>query len=269
MRRIPRGIVDEQVARTKFTLRRHTPSAELREIVEYYWLLHWDLTEPYEQQVLPNLSVHVTFFPGATGVYGPAREVFTHRLEGRVRGIAARFRPGCFRSFLDAPVRTLAGRVVEVTKIFGTAAAEVQNARTDEDLITALDNLLRAHRRPFPAAARAAADAVETIAADPGITRVAQLSAATGTSIRALQRLFAEHVGSTPKWAIRIYRLDEAARRLAAEPAPDYAGLAARLGYSDQAHFIRDFRAVTGCSPAAFTRSAHRPVPDMRNGRRE
>ncbi|MBB4687798.1 AraC family transcriptional regulator [Amycolatopsis jiangsuensis] len=273
MHRIPRGIVDEQVARTKFTLVRHPPAAELRELVEYYWLLRWDLTEPHVQRVLPNLSVHVTFFPGTTAVHGPMRDVFTYRLEGRVHGIAARWRPGCFRPFLNAPVRTVAGRSVDVTEIFGANAADVatriRNARTDEEMITAIDNLLMACRRPVTTAGRAAAEAVETIAADAGITRVTHLAAATGVSVRALQRLFAEHVGSTPKQAIRIYRLDEAARVLAAEPAPDYAGLATRLGYSDQPHFIRDFRAVTGRSPGAFSRSAHDPMPDNGNGRRE
>jgi AraC-like DNA-binding protein len=71
-----------------------------------------------------------------------------------------------------------------------------------------------------------------------------------------VQRLFAEHVGCTPKWAIRIYRLNDAAQRIAAEGEPDYAGLAVRLGYSDQSHFIRDFRAVTGQPPGEYARMA-------------
>jgi AraC-like DNA-binding protein len=71
-----------------------------------------------------------------------------------------------------------------------------------------------------------------------------------------LQRLFAEHVGCPPKWAIRIYRLNDAAQRITTEGKPDYAGLAVRLGYSDQSHFIRDFRTVTGQSPAGYVRTS-------------
>ncbi|WP_244194688.1 AraC family transcriptional regulator [Amycolatopsis echigonensis] len=217
-----------------------------------------------------NLSVHLTFFPGACGVYGPAHQLFTHRLSGRVHGIGARIRPGCFRPFLDAPVRTLADRSVDVAAIFGPGAAiaekTIRNARTDEEMITAIDNLLIACRRPITRATRAAAEAVETIAADPGITRVAELAAALGLSVRAVQRLFAEHVGTTPKWAIRIYRLNEAARLLAAPIPPDYADLATRLGYSDQPHFIRDFRAVTGAPPAEYARCARRLMPGAPDG---
>jgi AraC-like DNA-binding protein len=86
-----------------------------------------------------------------------------------------------------------------------------------------------------------------------------------------LWRLFAEHVGCTPQWAIRIYRLNEAARVIADTFAPDYAALAARLGYSDQPHFSRDFRAVTGRSPTQFAQSAHSrsgQKADNKNGRR-
>jgi AraC-like DNA-binding protein len=70
---------------------------------------------------------------------------------------------------------------------------------------------------------------------------------------RTLQRLFARYVGVTPKWVIRRYRLHEAAERLAV-PGVSQSQLAAELGYSDQAHFIRDFRAVVGMSPAAYGR---------------
>ncbi|WP_307849519.1 helix-turn-helix domain-containing protein [Qaidamihabitans albus] len=80
------------------------------------------------------------------------------------------------------------------------------------------------------------------------------MSAATGLSVRTLQRLFPDCVGVRPKWAIRVYRLNDAAKRISTDPGLDYARLAAELGYSDQAHFTRDFAAVTGIPPAAYGR---------------
>ncbi|WIY05030.1 helix-turn-helix domain-containing protein [Amycolatopsis mongoliensis] len=260
--RIPRGIVAEATARTMFTLTRHAPAPELAQFVDYHWVLRWDRRgePPHEQRVLPNLAVHVTFFPGASGVYGPAHDVFSHRLEGRVQGLGVRFRPGCFRAFLGAPVSDIADRAVPLTDVFGPKAIEaaesVRSAAGDAQMVRAIDNLLIANPVRLSATARRAAEVVESIARDPGITRVAQLCADTGLTTRSLQRLFAEHVGCTPKWAIRIYRLNDAAQRIAAEGEPDYAGLAVRLGYSDQSHFIRDFRAVTGQPPAEYARAA-------------
>jgi AraC-like DNA-binding protein len=264
--RIPRGIVAETTAHTVFTLTRHAPAPELAEVVDYHWILRWDRRgrPAYDQRVLPNLSVHAAFFPGAAGVHGPARDVFSHRLRGLVQGLGVRFRPGCFRAFLDGPVRDIADRTVPLTAVFGPGASDaaesVQNAADDAEMTSAVDNLLIANRVVLGPAARHAAAAVESIARDPGITRVAQLCAHTGLTTRSLQRLFAEHVGCPPKWAIRIYRLNDAAHRIVTEGAPDYAGLAVRLGYSDQSHFIRDFRTVTGRPPAEFARTA-RPRP--------
>lgn len=78
-----------------------------------------------------------------------------------------------------------------------------------------------------------------------------------GVSLRPLQRHFLRYVGVNPKWVIQRYRLHEAAERLKAGPV-DLASLALELGYFDQAHFTRDFRAIVGMSPGAWAVSLRR-----------
>jgi AraC-like DNA-binding protein len=90
------------------------------------------------------------------------------------------------------------------------------------------------------------------ILSTPDLTRVEQLVERTGLSSRALQRLFREYVGVTPKWVLRRVRLHEAAERIADDPSTDAAPLALDLGYFDQAHFIKDFKAVVGRSPSEY-----------------
>jgi AraC-like DNA-binding protein len=85
---------------------------------------------------------------------------------------------------------------------------------------------------------------------------VAELVSRTGIGERRLRRLFAEYVGVHPKWVIQRYRLHEAAERLAAEEDVNLAALALELGYFDQAHFARDFRAIVGRPPADYARTA-------------
>ena len=60
----------------------------------------------------------------------------------------------------------------------------------------------------------------------------------------------------SPKWVIRRYRLHEALERVNAGHRVDWAALAAELGYFDQAHFIRDFKALVGRTPAEYGREA-------------
>nr|WP_242594970.1 helix-turn-helix domain-containing protein [Corallococcus exiguus] len=73
-----------------------------------------------------------------------------------------------------------------------------------------------------------------------------------------MQRLFNRYVGVNPKWVIQRYRLHEAAERLRETPPPELARLALELGYFDQAHFIRDFRRIVGCTPAGYARQVAR-----------
>ena len=69
---------------------------------------------------------------------------------------------------------------------------------------------------------------------------------------RSLQRLCLRRVGLSPKWLIQRRRLHEAAGRLADPNRPTLTELASVLGYADQAHFVRDFRAVTGLTPGKY-----------------
>jgi AraC-like DNA-binding protein len=84
------------------------------------------------------------------------------------------------------------------------------------------------------------------------------VAAAAGLSVRTLQRLFAEHVGVSPKTVIRRYRIYEAAERARAGARVDWATLAPELGYSDQAHLVRDFTAAFGMPPERYARQERR-----------
>jgi AraC-like DNA-binding protein len=99
---------------------------------------------------------------------------------------------------------------------------------------------------------------VYSILSDRSVLRVEDLVVRWELPKRTLQRLFARYVGVTPKWVIQRYRLHEAAERLAS-PGTSQSQLATELGYSDQAHFIRDFRAIVGMSPAAYARFGGSP----------
>ncbi|HEX2159753.1 MAG TPA: helix-turn-helix domain-containing protein, partial [Actinomycetes bacterium] len=97
---------------------------------------------------------------------------------------------------------------------------------------------------------------VGQIMADRDITQVRHVTDRTGVGTRRLQRLFATYTGVTPKWVIQRSRLHEAVERLDQGDHVDLGFLARELGYFDQAHFTRDFRATVGHPPTAYTRSA-------------
>ena len=112
---------------------------------------------------------------------------------------------------------------------------------------------------------REVAQIVEGIAQEPRILRVDDLARRLGLGVRRLQRLFTEYVGIGPKQVIRRYRLHEAAERVTRTRRGDWSLLAAELGYSDQAHFIRDFRRTIGLSPGRYAAS-DQAVPEEAAG---
>ena len=68
---------------------------------------------------------------------------------------------------------------------------------------------------------------------------------------RHLERRFLAAVGIGPKRLARIARFQHALRVLErADPRRPGAATAAACGYADQAHFIREFRELAGCSPS-------------------
>ncbi|MNW05908.1 DNA-binding transcriptional activator FeaR [compost metagenome] len=69
-----------------------------------------------------------------------------------------------------------------------------------------------------------------------------------------MQRLFDQYIGVSPKWVIRLYRIQDAAERLDNGTYGELVGLAMDLGYHDQAHFSKDFKNVTGQTPEEYLR---------------
>ena len=71
-------------------------------------------------------------------------------------------------------------------------------------------------------------------------------------SARTTQRVFRRYVGVPVKWVLCRYRLQQAALEIERDPETDFADLAVRLGWYDQAHFINDFRSMLGSTPGEY-----------------
>lgn len=72
-----------------------------------------------------------------------------------------------------------------------------------------------------------------------------------GLQERTVQRLFDRFVGLTPKQTVTVLRQRRATRVLRAGEA-HLAELASGLGYADQAHLTREFRAQVGLAPGRY-----------------
>jgi len=254
-RRDTRGIVDPGEMLRRVDFRRMMPAPALAAYVEHYWFVDWDLDEPFEQHVVAHPAVNVVIMqatadaPVSAEIAGVARDLFATKLAGRGWVRAAQFRPGGFRPFAGHSVASLTDRRVSFDPPDPFPPAP------DPAAVAALDQLLLSlGPEPSNETAHVAMRLVDEARHDRTLTRVDAYADRAGLSVRALQRLFLDYVGVPPKWVILRYRVQEAIERAAVDV--DWAALAAELGYSDQAHLVRDFTATIGVPPTAYVRAA-------------
>ena len=88
-----------------------------------------------------------------------------------------------------------------------------------------------------------------------GRLRVDMLCRHLDVSRKTLAAQMRAQIGFTPKRFLRIMRFRRAVEILGAGQAPSFAMLAHDLGYTDQAHFIRDFNEFAGMSPGQFVQT--------------
>jgi AraC-like DNA-binding protein len=260
------GILNPRQGLSRFSLQRFAPSADLAPYVERHWIVRWDRApgESFEQEILPHPCVNLAFEPSRSAVHGVGTRRATAKLQGSGCAVATKFRPGAFVAFTDLPMSALVDAVIPLARLFGPAAESTEQAVLEADdtqAIAQLEMFLRG-RQPQP---------------DPQIELVAQLVAAIGErrdlcraddlvpladmSLRSLHRLFERYIGLGPKWVIRRTRAQQAAERVRAGDKVDWASLAGELGYHDQAHLIRDFKAQVGFTPAAYAARCADPQP--------
>lgn len=244
-----------------YRVRRAGPQPELAWCVENYWATAWEFAPGHgaTARILPHPSVNLTLEQSGLIVTGIAAGVFTRRLSGVDGAFGVKFRPGAFRPFLDMPVRELSGVGMSAHGLLAGSTQLEANLRAAGSFSGQADvvaDYVAARGLRGDDTVELVARVVRALVHDPEIRRVGDACSRFDISERALQRLFAEYVGVSPRWVLRRGRLHAAADRvieLAAGGRPGgWADLAADLGYVDQAHFIRDFRDVVGVPPGRW-----------------
>jgi AraC-like DNA-binding protein len=248
-------------------LRREAPvSPVLEPFVERYWSVRWDRTgqPPFRSEVLSHPSMNLSVEEGSHPRFGvPLPAVLLHGVIGRRfvvdligtgRVTAAKFRPGGWVAFGGRqPGRGTAVPLGPELDLDPRLLLTAVLAETDDDARAAVLDAALAPLAPEPSAAYLDLQVLlRRMLDDRSLVRVDQVAREAAMSTRSLQRLFAGFVGLSPKAVLARYRLQDAAASIDAGDMTDLAGLAAELGWFDQAHFSRDFHSVVGVTPSAY-----------------
>lgn len=256
------GVVGRANTGSVFDLQQWQPSAAAAAWVENFWSVTWDLrgAEPFDSTVITFPAVHLTHEWGtddvrhgqrlpATLVHGVVERVFTTTLTGSGSVVGVRFRPGGFAARFGRDAGALTGRVLRVDdELLGTPVSFLDDI---DRAAAAMDDVIGNHTG-VDTTYRDLLMLLDRVRADPQLHRVEQVMALSTWSERTTQRVFRRYVGVPVKWVLCRYRLQHAALQIETVPDLDFADLAVRLGWYDQAHFSNDFRAMLGCTPGEY-----------------
>lgn len=175
---------------------------------------------------------------------------------GAVHLIGVRLRAGGAWPFLGLPLSEFTGRVVELDAFLGREIDRLRDdlgeALDDETGFALVEAWLLERMRGRAQPPRAVSYALEVIRRGGNAARIGGIADEVGLSHKHLLREFDRCVGLKPKIFARICAFQRAIDWIGNKPSVDWADAAVACGYYDQAHFIHEFRAFSGLTPASY-----------------
>jgi AraC-like DNA-binding protein len=173
--------------------------------------------------------------------------------------VGVRFKPGAACEILGVAAHELVDADATLHDLWGAAGRESAGRLAASDAtsaIAALRDLVAARASRAPSPDPRVQGAVALLERTGGELPIPAVAASVGIGERQLGRVFEERVGYGPKMLARVVRVRRAADAVAAlgGHVRSWAELAVACGYSDQAHLVREMRALAGVTPAAYAR---------------
>lgn len=184
--------------------------------------------------------------PGAF-VVGPNDRPWLVEIEAGRAHVDVEFTAAGAAAFFPPAMSELRGGVVGLRDVWCDGGDLRERVLAAQDKVRVVEDALLRHLTgsPDPAMCRA----VDWIDAGSSLEAVTER---LGLLPRTFRRRFVAQVGITPKRYARIRRLQRVVRAIDGCAGPDWASVAARHGYSDQAHLIDEFRDLAGCTPGQY-----------------
>lgn len=251
------------------------PAASLARFIEHYWFVTPEGDAPVELRVdvfvdgradlIFNFGapyVRELLVPPKTRALHERSNLDAQRLvpiriqqRGHVRIAGVRFRLGGLAPFVSGELRAFTGLTPPPSAVLGHDAEALEAALEGAVDIDAqaqhLDAFFSARLTLDDGHARFAS-ILAALEASGGRARIEALAESAQVSSRHVDRLFARYLGIAPKSVARILRFQSTLLALMRDPGCTLADVAADAGYFDQAHFIKDFKRLSGGVPRGY-----------------
>lgn len=230
----------------------------LQAFVEHIWT-QGDISAPVDLawRIPPDANPYLIFTAWASAaggprtrcvLVGPCAGFLDIPVHGRVFTCGVRLRPGVLPLLTGLPAFEMAGQAWSVADIFGARGRQLLEQLGEPSSWTEAPLRLAAFlAREFAKHSRFRPLPVQR--ADS----VRDLAEIAGLATRTLHYQVTQNVGLAPKLWLRIERLHRAIASSTNRVGP-WSDVAARCGYADQAHLVREFSELLGEPPSVWSR---------------
>lgn len=188
-------------------------------------------------------------------IHGQLKKYIELEATGRVGIFSARFFPGGLQPFIERAVSGLTGGTLAVRDAWpeGTKLeTEMLACGSTAARIGLLENFLLAQLALQRHDTAMVEHFVNVILRTEGNVSIDELAAQAKVGKRQLERKFFPVVGLTPKMLARITRFNKALKLIEKKDFSSFTAVAHEGGFYDQAHFIKDFKEITGLNPKRY-----------------
>lgn len=226
------------------------------ELVVWWWISEWD--EPpgstSRQELLPFPAFNLVVENDMVGISGPTTRASHRDLVGSGWAVATLLRPAAVPAFTSDPASLRDSYVTLSAPELHSQIAEAVAVRNFDDAVARLSAWVTVRVGLVSDEARLANSLAEVAGTDSSVVSVSDLASALKVSMRTVHRLTEQYIGLTPHALIRRRRLQEAAEHIRADPSVSLSTVASAHGFSDQAHFAREFQRFLGQAPREYQR---------------
>jgi len=254
----------------------YTPSPALQPFVAQYWAgtFNWRQVDHQSMRVIPNgfveLIIHLTDWhcdlhsqqgwtqsPDHT-IIGLHTRPYEVQFGRQVEVFAIRFKPEGVYTIFGVPAGEFKGGYDDMSLVLGSDFREfsdrIREKESTQEMVALTEEYLLKTIQRNCIDINYVNRAAELIRQTKGAVRIEELPERVYISLRQLERAFKEKIGVSPKHYLRISRINEVHRLLEEENMLNFTQVAYQSGYTDQAHFIRDYKNITGERPTIFVK---------------
>lgn len=253
------------------------PHAVLQAYVKRFWVLEKEYTSGCNiEEVIPDACIELVLNFGCAYQHagdsthrelpkvcliGLQRKPLVLQAQGVVKIVGVRFFAWGVLPFLTESVQPGATNRVELDdswrELVSRVSTQVQAGRY-QDAVAEIEDFLIGKRLRTLFEPRQVQAAAKLLYRTRGKFRVADLADYCNLSVRQLQRRFEDATNLPPKTLARTIRFEAIRNRLMFEPDANLTDLAHEFGFTDQAHFIHDFKSFTNKTPGEYAAAAQK-----------